>query len=153
MSWVGVVSTSLPRASRKWNTVGVCVVTSYETFPGSKVHGANMRPIWSRQDPGGPMLAPWTLLSGFLIVPKHRIKLDWYAKVLHEISQANRHHAVWCNSVSHKQYLMRKHAANKRPDIGRRPADARTYATAGKSRVKHYMCFGNDGKLSRGNYT
>ena len=25
-----------------------------------------MGPIWGRQDPGGPMLAPWTLLSGIL---------------------------------------------------------------------------------------
>ena len=32
--------------------------------PDSKVHGANMGPIWGRQDPGGPMLVPWTLLSG-----------------------------------------------------------------------------------------
>ena len=27
-------------------------------YPDSKVHGANMRPIWRRQDPAGPMLAP-----------------------------------------------------------------------------------------------
>ena len=27
---------------------------SFTTYPDSKVHGANMRPIWSRQDPGGP---------------------------------------------------------------------------------------------------
>ena len=33
--------------------------------PDSKVHGANMGPIWDGQDPGGgPMLAPGTLLSG-----------------------------------------------------------------------------------------
>ena len=32
--------------------------------PDSKVHGANMGPIWGRQDPGEPMLAPWSLLSG-----------------------------------------------------------------------------------------
>ena len=25
-----------------------------EPFPDSKVHGANMGPIWGRQDPGGP---------------------------------------------------------------------------------------------------
>ena len=25
-----------------------------ETYPDSKVHGANMGPIWGRQDPGGP---------------------------------------------------------------------------------------------------
>ena len=29
-----------------------------KTFPDSKVHGANMGPIWGRQDTGGPMLAP-----------------------------------------------------------------------------------------------
>ena len=33
-------------------------------YPDSKIHGANMGPIWGWQDPGGPMLAPWTLLSG-----------------------------------------------------------------------------------------
>ena len=43
----------------------------------SKVHEANMRPIWGQQDPGqvGPMLAPWTLLSGLLWQTK---KLDLY---------------------------------------------------------------------------
>ena len=29
-----------------------------------KVHGANMGPIWGRQDPGGPHAGPWTLPSG-----------------------------------------------------------------------------------------
>ena len=28
------------------------------TFPDSKVHGANMGPIWGRQDPGGPHAGP-----------------------------------------------------------------------------------------------
>ena len=32
--------------------------------PDSKVHRAHMGPIWGRQDPGGPHLARWTLLSG-----------------------------------------------------------------------------------------
>ena len=33
--------------------------------PESKVHGANMGPTWVLSAPaGGPMLAPWTLLSG-----------------------------------------------------------------------------------------
>ena len=27
-------------------------------FPDSKVHGANMGPIWGRQDPGGPHVGP-----------------------------------------------------------------------------------------------
>ena len=27
-------------------------------FPESKVHGANMEPIWGRLDPGGPHVGP-----------------------------------------------------------------------------------------------
>ena len=27
---------------------------SWQNYPDSKVHGANMGPIWGRQDPGGP---------------------------------------------------------------------------------------------------
>ena len=30
-------------------------------YPDSKVHGANMGPIWSRQDPGGPHVGPTNL--------------------------------------------------------------------------------------------
>ena len=37
----------------------------HEINRDSKVHGANMGPIWGRQM--GPMLAPWTLLSGKLL--------------------------------------------------------------------------------------
>ena len=29
-----------------------------ESYPDSKVHGANMEPIWGRQDPGGPHVGP-----------------------------------------------------------------------------------------------
>ena len=29
-----------------------------DNFPDSKVHGANMGPIWGRQDPGGPHVGP-----------------------------------------------------------------------------------------------
>ena len=35
-----------------------------DSYPDSKIHGTNMGPIWGRQGPGGPMLGPWTLLSG-----------------------------------------------------------------------------------------
>ena len=30
----------------------------YRYIPGSKVRGANMGPIWGRQDPGGPHVGP-----------------------------------------------------------------------------------------------
>ena len=29
-----------------------------QVFPDSKVHGANMGPIWGRQDPSGPHVGP-----------------------------------------------------------------------------------------------
>ena len=35
-----------------------CVCDFWEVFPDSKVHGANMGPIWGRQDPGGPHVGP-----------------------------------------------------------------------------------------------
>ena len=35
-----------------------------QVTPDSKVHGANMGPTWVLSAPDGPMLAPWTLLSG-----------------------------------------------------------------------------------------
>ena len=34
--------------------------------PDSKVHGANMGPIWGRLDPGGPHVGPMNLLFGVL---------------------------------------------------------------------------------------
>ena len=34
-------------------------------FPDSKVHGANMGPIWVLSAPDGPHVGPWTLPSGF----------------------------------------------------------------------------------------
>ena len=33
----------------------------YPNIPDSKVHGANMGPIWDRQDPGGPHVGPMDL--------------------------------------------------------------------------------------------
>ena len=37
-------------------------------FSDCKVRGANMGPIWGRQDPGGPLVGPWTLLSGLIVL-------------------------------------------------------------------------------------
>ena len=44
----------------------------------SKVHGANMGPIWGLQ---GTMLAPWTLLSGVLLSQTVQ-ELQIYMKIL-----------------------------------------------------------------------
>ena len=32
--------------------------TAHTNPPDRKVHGVNMRPIWGRQDPGGPLVGP-----------------------------------------------------------------------------------------------
>ena len=45
------------------------MVCLQEDIPDSKVHGANMGPIWGRQDPGGPQaghvnFAAWDDWSG-----------------------------------------------------------------------------------------
>ena len=37
------------------------VSTYAETSHDSKVHGANMGPIWGRQDPGGTLIGPMNL--------------------------------------------------------------------------------------------
>ena len=39
----------------QWSTL---LVKRTGTNPDSKVHGANMGPIWGRQDPGGPHVGP-----------------------------------------------------------------------------------------------
>ena len=39
----------------------------YNNHPDSKVHGANMGPTWVLSASDGPMLAPWTLLSGHIL--------------------------------------------------------------------------------------
>ena len=34
------------------------ILASIINYPDSKAHGANMGPIWGRQDPGGPHVGP-----------------------------------------------------------------------------------------------
>ena len=38
-------------------SVELCI-DNYYAIPDSKVHVANMGPIWGRQDPGGPHVGP-----------------------------------------------------------------------------------------------
>ena len=42
----------------------VSISKSNNRTPDNKVHGANMGPVWADRTQVGPMLAPWTLLSG-----------------------------------------------------------------------------------------
>ena len=54
------IEKNMGKISPYWN-IRKCEPHAY---PDNKVYGANMGPTRGRQDPGGPMLAPWTLLSG-----------------------------------------------------------------------------------------
>ena len=38
--------------------LGLIILKDVQTNPNGKVHGANMGPIWGRQDPGGPHADP-----------------------------------------------------------------------------------------------
>ena len=49
------------------------------TNPDSKVHGANMGPIWGRQDPGGPQVGPMNFATCDSLFVNRLNKMDWYA--------------------------------------------------------------------------
>ena len=42
-------------------SLGTTKVKPLSKVPDSTVHGANMGPIWDRQDPGGPQVGPMNL--------------------------------------------------------------------------------------------
>ena len=62
---------ALRSIARKWYLH--CYRTTYSTtvnYPDSKVYGANMGPIWGRQDPGGPHVGPMNFAIWVAIVIK-----------------------------------------------------------------------------------
>ena len=57
-------------------------------IPNSKVHGANMGPIWGRQDPGGPHVGPmnpafWVFGQSLKGNNEKSVTLNWYVLALH----------------------------------------------------------------------
>ena len=50
----------------------------YKSIPDSTVHGANMGPTWVLL---GPMLAPWTLLSGMPLVQHLAKAATWHSTI------------------------------------------------------------------------
>ena len=46
-----MMTDAMPYKPVNWATISL-------DYPDSKVHGANMGPIWGRQDPGGPHVGP-----------------------------------------------------------------------------------------------
>ena len=48
------------------------ITECWKAYPDSKVHGANMGPIWGREDPGGPNVGPmyfaiWVIMGRLLV--------------------------------------------------------------------------------------
>ena len=70
--WVNVKSRIAVSVCRQSKRVAI------SSAPDSKVHGTNMGPIWGRQGPVGPMLAPWTFLSG-TFVDIHYSDIMWWS--------------------------------------------------------------------------
>ena len=63
--------TSIPSAVQSHYYIVNCYWnTNYDhPFPDSKVHGANMGPIWGQQDPGGPHVGPMNFAIWELACP------------------------------------------------------------------------------------
>ena len=65
-------------------------------YPDSKVHGANMGPIWGRQDPGGPHVGPMDFAIG---VYMYTIQIHSFG---HFVANFDRWHAKGkCDIVLH----------------------------------------------------
>ena len=54
----------------------ICV-TRPNVFPDNTVHGANMGPIWGRQDPGGPHVGPMNFAIWVMVAQKYRGQSWW----------------------------------------------------------------------------
>ena len=95
---------------------GIEDVWRHRSYPDSKVHGANMGPIWGRQDPGGPMLAPRILLSGYLTI---EAETRWSSFLAYDI--------IKCIFVNENIWISSKMSLNKK-SIDNEPALIQTMA-------------------------
>ena len=81
-----------PHVYNSMNSSDNARLSLWHRFPDNKVHGANMGPTWGRQVPGGPMLAPWTLLFGLLVletVIKHSTTCSFFCQHFHRFMDVN----------------------------------------------------------------
>ena len=56
-NYQNVISVSIIINKKEMKVIGICSPPTPDV-PDSKVHGANMGPIWCRQDPSGPHVGP-----------------------------------------------------------------------------------------------
>ena len=73
--------------------------------PYSKVYGANMRPIWGRQDPGGPHIGPMNLAIWEAITKTNGDMLSIgplgtsFREKISQISQEHKSKSVFCKKM------------------------------------------------------
>ena len=90
-----------------------------QTTPDSKVHGANMGPIWGREDPGGPHVGPmnlaiWDTFKDIFLKQiwwtwtKKSLQSLWFIYVIirsgNGLSPIQRQTITWTNDDVHKRY-------------------------------------------------
>ena len=89
-------------SSMQWPTFWPqCILLAYKSpLECPTVHGANMGPIWGHRTKVGPMLAPWTLLSGvvknywFLMI----LQVEWMIKMQTYLKLSKCHDTeIWVN--------------------------------------------------------
>ena len=75
-------------------------------FPDSKVHGANMGPIWVRKDPGGPHVGPmnfaiWVVnLSHDDVIKWKYFRRYWpFVREIHWSPVNSLHKGQWCGAL------------------------------------------------------
>ena len=73
-----------PFVAKSWGKLhgNLPIPASTQHIPDNKVHGANMGPIWGRQDPGGPHVGPmnfakWDSLPYSIILHKHLLNIKF----------------------------------------------------------------------------
>ena len=53
------------------------ILRDWSSIPDKKFHGANMGPIWGRQDPGGPHVGPMNFaIWDMVVIPLAQTKYE-----------------------------------------------------------------------------
>ena len=76
-------------------------------LPDSKVHGANMGPIWGRQDPGGPHVGPMNFAIWVIVAKPHDDIIKWkhfphnwsFERKIHQSPVDSPHKGQWCGTL------------------------------------------------------
>ena len=95
---------NLARKGLSWVLDGYPILhttTGLQQNPDSKVHGANMGPIWGRQDPGGPHVGPTNFaIWAIVLIVKDGLILVFYDFNLHHL-RVGRKYLMFAQTIQH----------------------------------------------------